>query len=238
MLSPLLIKLFLAHFIGDFLFQSDAWVHDKKEKKIRSKYLYWHIGIHLVALLILLQFQLIPAVLIIVISHFAIDVLKIYLSNAQNSRLLFIIDQIAHILVLIGVAYYYAPFTIDLDVIYAPKVVLFVTFLILVTYVLSVIIKLLIAPWDAQINTDQKSIDGAGKYIGILERLLVFTFIILQIWSAVGFLLAAKSVFRFGDLTGGKDRKLTEYVLIGTLLSFGLAIMLGLIYNALVVTLP
>ncbi len=238
MLSPLLIKLFLAHFIGDFLFQSDAWVQDKKEKKIRSKYLYWHIGIHLAALLILLQFQFIAAIIIIVISHFIVDLLKIYFTTPQNSRLLFIIDQIAHISVLISVVYYYTPFTINLDVIYAPQVVLFVTFLIFVTYVLSVIIKLLISPWDAQINSDKKSIDGAGKYIGILERLLVFTFVILQVWSAVGFLLAAKSVFRFGDLTGGKDRKLTEYVLIGTLLSFGLAIMMGLIYNALAVTLP
>lgn len=40
--------------------------------------------------------------------------------------------------------------------------------------------------------------------------------------EAVGFLLAAKSVFRFGDLRDDQDRKRTEYVLIGTLLSFGL----------------
>jgi hypothetical protein len=43
------------------------------------------------------------------------------------------------------------------------------------------------------------------------------------------FLLAAKSIFRFGDLKKVKDRKLTEYVLIGTLLSFGIAILVGLI---------
>jgi hypothetical protein len=45
----------------------------------------------------------------------------------------------------------------------------------------------------------------------------------------IGFLLAAKSVFRFGDLTRAKNRKLTEYILIGTLLSFLIAIATGLI---------
>ena len=233
MLIPLMIKLILAHLIGDFLFQPDSWVEDKKNKKIKSKYLYYHIGIHFIALLILLQFEFIAASILIVISHFIIDLIKIYLTNDKNARLLFIVDQIMHLLIILGVVYYYAPFTIDLEQIYAPHILLFITFLILITYVFSVIIKQLIAPWDAEINNDKKSIDGAGKYIGILERLLVFTFVLLGIWSAVGFLIAAKSVFRFGDLTSGKDRKLTEYVLIGTLLSFGSAILAGIVYKAL-----
>jgi hypothetical protein len=46
--------------------------------------------------------------------------------------------------------------------------------------------------------------------------------------EAVGFLLAAKSVFRFGDLKDDHDRMRTEYVLIGTLLSFGIAIGISL----------
>lgn len=233
MLIPLLIKLILAHLIGDFLFQPDSWIEDKKNKKIKSKYLYYHIGIHLVALLILLQFKLIFATILIVISHFIIDLIKIYLANHKNGRLLFVGDQIIHILIILGVIYYYTPFTIDIEQIYTPRVLLFITFIIIVTYVFSVIIKQLIAPWDREVNNDKKSIDGAGKYIGILERLLVFIFVILGIWSAVGFLIAAKSVFRFGDLTSGKDRKLTEYVLIGTLLSFGLAILSGVVYNML-----
>ncbi|TVR27761.1 MAG: DUF3307 domain-containing protein, partial [Balneolaceae bacterium] len=40
--------------------------------------------------------------------------------------------------------------------------------------------------------------------------------------------LAAKSIFRFGDLTRSKDRKLTEYILVGTLLSFLIAIATGM----------
>ena len=79
------------------------------------------------------------------------------------------------------------------------------------------------------------SLQSAGKYIGILERLLVFVFMIHNEWQAVGFLIAAKSVFRFGNLQEARDRKLTEYILIGTLLSFGIAILTGMYFRFLTV---
>jgi hypothetical protein len=65
-----------------------------------------------------------------------------------------------------------------------------------------------------------------------LERLFVFLFVVTGHWEGIGFLLAAKSVFRFGDLKESKDRKLTEYILIGTLLSFGFATATGMIVRA------
>ena len=43
----------------------------------------------------------------------------------------------------------------------------------------------------------------------------------------MGFLIAAKSILRFKDDNTVK----TEYVLVGTMLSFGLAIALGIIIN-------
>jgi len=76
---------------------------------------------------------------------------------------------------------------------------------------------------------EQLSLESAGKLIGMLERVLVFVFIYMGRWEGVGFLLAAKSVFRFGDLKDAHSMKLTEYVLIGTLLSFGIAIVTGII---------
>ena len=81
---------------------------------------------------------------------------------------------------------------------------------------------------------NDESLSNAGKYIGILERLFVLMFVLAGHWEAVGFLLAAKSVFRFGDLKESKDRKLTEYILIGTLLSFGIAISTALLVRHLI----
>lgn len=97
----------------------------------------------------------------------------------------------------------------------------------------SVFIKILLSSWtpapDGPNTIQTESLTSAGKYIGILERLLVFTFIMVNHWEGVGFMVAAKSVFRFSDLAQAKQRKLTEYVLIGTLLSFGLAVLTGII---------
>ena len=94
--------------------------------------------------------------------------------------------------------------------------------------------RLMMSQWVIEEDNTDHSLEKAGKYIGILERLFVFGFIILNQWSAIGLLITAKSVFRFGDLSKSKNRKLTEYVLIGTLVSFGIAIAVGLAYNYVV----
>lgn len=97
--------------------------------------------------------------------------------------------------------------------------------------------KELMSNWSNALNdSNDESLNNAGKYIGILERLFVFIFIVTGNWESIGFLLAAKSVFRFGDLKESKDRKLTEYILIGTLLSFGIAIATGMLVVKLVAT--
>jgi hypothetical protein len=64
----------------------------------------------------------------------------------------------------------------------------------------------------------------------MIERLFVLVFIVMGRWDAIGLLITAKSVFRFNDLKESNSRKLTEYILIGTLVSFGLAILAGLWY--------
>ncbi len=96
-------------------------------------------------------------------------------------------------------------------------------------------IQVALSNWSRALDDpNEESLRNAEKYIGILERLFVFAFVTTGNWQAIGFLLAAKSVFRFGDLRESKDRKLTEYMLIGTLLSFGVALAMGLIVLTLV----
>ena len=107
---------------------------------------------------------------------------------------------------------------------------LFVLALIFVTHVSSVLLKVVLSKWKIASDKSEKSLPNAGNYIGIIERLFVFLFIINGQWQAIGFLIAAKSILRFNDLSKAKDRKLTEYVLIGTLASFGLAALGGVVY--------
>lgn len=62
---------------------------------------------------------------------------------------------------------------------------------------------------------DQKEYK-TGRIIGLLERVFVFLFVLLNQFAAIGFILAAKGVTRFKDF---ESRTFAEYVLIGTLLS-------------------
>ncbi len=229
----LTLQLVLAHILGDFVFQPKKWVVDKNEKKQLSKYLYAHILIHAIALLIILQFNwnYWAGILIILVSHFFIDLVKVNLKEKINTSLLFISDQLAHLVIIALVVYFYTPYSLDWQIIFDANTLLLVTCIILVTNVSSILMQIILIKWRLEEDDNTSSLENAGKYIGMLERLFVFVFIITNQWQAIGFLLAAKSVFRFGDLSNAKDRKLTEYILIGTLLSFGLAIAIGLLFQ-------
>lgn len=226
------LKLLIAHILGDFVFQSNKWVKSKQENKIRSKFLYIHLAIHAIALIVLLgfDFNYWIGIVAILVTHGIVDVLKLYFETKKNTRSLFIIDQLVHLLVLLIVTLSYTGFELNFEFLNTSKN-LFLLFSILnVTFVSSVFMKVIMGKWKLEENSPNKSLKQAGKYIGILERLFVLCFVILNQWGAIGFLLTAKSVFRFGDLSKSKDRKLTEYVLIGTLLSFAIAISTGLLY--------
>tara|TARA_B110000046_G_scaffold113247_1_gene120488 strand:+ start:5046 stop:5765 length:720 start_codon:yes stop_codon:yes gene_type:complete len=230
----LFLKLLLAHILGDFVFQPEKWVKDKEENKVKSIKLYFHIGIHTILLLGVLKFNLQEywlGFLLIIISHYIVDVLKLYLQKKKTKRTLFFIDQITHISILLIASSFYVNFLFSMENIITENNLLLLIFILLIVYVSSVIIKIIITQWNPESKKkNDDSLAKAGRYIGILERLFVFIFVITNHWEAIGFLLAAKSVFRFGDLTSSKDRKLTEYILIGTLLSFGFAILLGVLY--------
>ncbi len=228
----LFTKLFLAHLIGDFLLQPYRWVIHKEANKIKSKYLFFHILVHFAVTMILLwDWEYWPIALIIMVTHYLIDLAKLY-TNAlfKNKNIPFFIDQFLHIIVLYACAYYgnlIGQTTYLLALIDWPLV----TAIVFVSFPSAIIIGKLLEGMSDQIELNHKSLPNAGKYIGIIERLLVLVFIILGRWEAIGLLITAKSVFRFNDLKQSNNRKLTEYILIGTLLSFGLAIITGIIYT-------
>jgi Protein of unknown function (DUF3307) len=68
-----------------------------------------------------------------------------------------------------------------------------------------------------------------GATIGILERLLIVTFMLAGADAAIGFVIAAKTIARFRLLD---DRDFAEYYLLGTLGSVSVAILTGLAARA------
>lgn len=229
----ILIKLLLAHLIGDFFLQPEKWVKEKEKKKLKSPKLYLHVLIHIIiTTLILWDLSLWPLVVLIGASHFIIDAFKLSIQKKKTKRLLFFIDQFLHFTVIVIGYIYLSKSASNLKIIITDNTLLLITCLLFLTIPTSIIMKTIFLKWNiSKLHKNNESLQDAGKYIGILERLLVFIFIILNHWEAVGFLITAKSVFRFGDLKESKDRQLTEYILIGTLISFGLAIITGILYN-------
>lgn len=224
------VKLLLAHLIGDFLLQPNSWVADKEAKKHKSLYLYFHILLHgVLAFVIIGDCCFWPYAIVLAVSHGFIDFLKLRFQNSNTKRNWFIIDQALHVLVLALLTNFY---TQEYLRFYEPEPGFWIVFTaaVLLTKPTSIIIRTIISVWTPESKgTDDNSLQNAGNYIGILERLFVLAFILTGHFEAIGFLLGAKSIFRFGDLMEAKERKLTEYVLIGTLLSFGIAMLAGLL---------
>lgn len=229
------LKLLLAHVLGDFVFQTDKGVAHKIKYKAKSKYLYFHILIHALLLggILLFDFQYWWVYITVLVSHFCIDLTKLLLHDRLNSRKLFVADQLAHLVCIFLCVFILYPIKLNIALLLSSKVLLLLFFLLTVSFVCAIVMKFLMSKWTFVEDKEEDSLDNAGKYIGMLERLFVFGFIVFNQWQAIGLLIAAKSVFRYSDLSRAKDRKLTEYILIGTLTSFGLAILLGLAYVAL-----
>ncbi|MFQ6599387.1 DUF3307 domain-containing protein [Flavobacterium sp. C3NV] len=235
----LFIKLLLAHLLGDFIWQPNSWVADKEAKKHKSIYLYLHILLHgILAAILVREIQFIPYAVLIAVTHGIIDLIKLNFQKKKTKRTWFVLDQIAHVLILIGVVLLYKGEPIQFQW-FNNQFWILITGVLLITKPTSIFIKTIISIWtpESQNSHNDNSLATAGNYIGILERLFVFCFILTGHFEAIGFLLAAKSIFRFGDLKEAKDRKLTEYVMIGTLMSFGISIITGLIVQALLLQL-
>jgi hypothetical protein len=66
-----------------------------------------------------------------------------------------------------------------------------------------------------------RGFERGGEIIGYLERSLIFLFILTGQPGSIGFLITAKSILRFGEIKDRRNRLEAEYIIIGTLMSFG-----------------
>lgn len=84
-------------------------------------------------------------------------------------------------------------------------------------------IQRMLAPYSDGLG--DTGLAGAGRLIGYAERMLIFVFVLADAPSAIGFLVTAKSIFRFDSVQ--RERAHAEYIIIGTLLSFAYAVTLS-----------
>jgi hypothetical protein len=152
------------------------------------------------------------------------------LSVQPITRLL--LEHLAHIAVLLGVwlttEHYWGEVGGFLTQQLTSRNLVLILAYLLVLRPASALIGAALTPWLSAVST-QDSLKNAGAPIGYLERTLILTFVLLQQWEAVGFLLTAKSILRFTEIQKPEARQISEYVLLGTLMSFTLSIGIGLL---------
>ncbi|GHG01412.1 DUF3307 domain-containing protein [Thalassotalea marina] len=244
----LLLLLITAHVIADFYLQPASWVSCRNSKHLKSPALKKHLLVHatLYSLVFITCqtsiFAAIIAVIVLTLTHGIIDLWKSY---RPNNLTYFVIDQLLHLLIILSVWIAIAQISWQsiqdaLILIAQPQNVIIALAYVLVCKPASVIIALALQKYTRALSqensnsahaTDNMGLVSAGAMIGYIERCLAITFIFVGQFAGIGFLVATKTIFRFGDLTKNKDMKLTEYMMLGTLLSYAIALVIG--WNAI-----
>ena len=225
MMCKLLILQLLAHLVSDFYLQTEKSCKSKADNAFKSRHLYIHALITFgCAWLFSLSVGFWWAALLIAALHLIIDGLK---SVCKNLKGAFFIDQLLHLAVIVAVV---ALFNNKGEISFAawlpePKVLLWIVAFVFCLRPANFIIQNIFKEAKISIpdSGKEQSLPNAGRVIGNVERMLTLVFVMLGQYEAIGFLLAAKSLLRFRET----DTVKSEYVLVGTLLSFGIAILSG-----------
>jgi len=247
--ARLLLALLCAHFFVDFVLQTDreARAVERLERGVIAR----HAALHAIAPAVV-AFPLpgvwLPGFAIAIgVSHGVIDAFKSLvlraLCAAPTQRpvarwlTVFAVDQLLHVAVIAALVRLIPAGAIDpwwmWDAATGIKSGLLVVVLgfLLSVPVGGVVIGRMTMPFDHQIRlrgwkTGDKTggLRDGGRTIGLLERTVIYFLVVSGNPGGVGFLIAAKSIFRFGELRDRANRMEAEYFLIGTLMSFAWAV--------------
>ena len=229
-ISQLLLLQLIAHFLSDFIFQSDKIAQGKIKYVYKGSALYWHVLIGVIFSFILsMQWQFWYMSIFIGVIHFIIDTLKSVLSNKKiGVKYLFYIDQFLHLITIFFLVRIFETYSESQAYFHIDKKYLsLILGFLLSSKPANIFIKEVFKTYDIKL-LKSNDLHNAGRLIGTLERWMILIFILTGQIEAIGFLLASKSILRFGEKDEEQLNK-TEYVLIGTMLSFSIAIVVGLL---------
>ncbi len=231
-MTATLAALLLAHALADFVLQTARIAAGKAQRQP------WPFAQHILAVLATALFCLAPLqpaaalpLVLLTLGHAAIDLAKSFLPATLRW---FLIDQAAHLALIATLAALWpglwaAGAWAALPAL--PWIMALLAGLILATRAGGFAIGLLMRPWVEEMRQapgapaeGAASLTHGGLVIGLLERGLIYLLIVVNQPAGIGFLIAAKSVLRFES---ARDLRAGEYVIIGTLASFGWALIAG-----------
>ena len=223
----------IGHVLGDYYFQTSGISQGKRNS---LKLLTAHGVIYLCALTgcagTVFGRAGVKCGLLLSITHVVIDYLKIFADKHLNNRgqknaLIYIADQVIHILTIIGAAILinmrgdiegYAGWVCKLcSQLHISKAQMFAWIAALLLLITPCCITIRIVLEGYRGEDAREGVENAGALIGILERIIVLLLLSAGQYAAIGFILTAKSVARYNKIS--EDAKFAEYYLLGTLLS-------------------
>jgi hypothetical protein len=226
---PVFVALLTGHLVGDFLLQSRTMAHHKRHLPTLLQHVSIVTGISWLWTGLWWAWWL-P--LGLWGAHLLLDQVKVVLGDQRLGW--FLVDQVGHLLSLVLLSLLLAP-SLRL-----PWQALFPGFLpasiLLAGAILAVrfggfLVGKTVQPLLAELHADGgprvPGLAGADRWIGMLERGLIFLLVVAGEPGGVGWLLATKGLLRFGEIREPGQRKEAEYILIGTLLSFGWALVVA-----------
>jgi uncharacterized membrane protein YhaH (DUF805 family) len=225
------LALLTAHLLADFPFQTRRLIENKRKPHI----LILHITI--IALVTVIILGAWPPLLLLILcgTHLLMDAVKIYLLKEKHWA--FYLDQGIHLLVIVLLAYLfpesfqggYWPDLMGTYPVAYLGLLCVISGVILSLSVGNVIIALETKRFRDEMTSPIEGLTQGGAFIGQLERALVMLFVVTGYPVAVGFLVAAKSILRFGEVKSTPDRQMAEYVIIGTFMSVGWGLLIAVL---------
>ena len=229
MFQQLIILQIIAYLLSSYFYQSEAQVKCNIENGFKSKFIFKHALItFVISWITSFNLNFVVCAFAIAIIHFTIDGFQ---KQFKRTECTYTLVQLFKLTVIFLSVYLYTRY-FDSSLFFLPVKANYYL-LICLGYLIcfkptNILIRQVIIIAKIKITSDPTvELENAGKLIGILERILVLTFVIIGKLEVIGFLIAAKSLLRYKDT----DTIKTEYVLIGTMLSFGIAMLLGLLIN-------
>lgn len=230
----MIIAMFLAHLVGDFILQWDR-LAQWKSRELQG--VLFH-GLIVTAVTWLFALPFAPGwwqgILFIGIAHTAIDAAQWYYVLPGTPLVRFLLDQFLHLLVII-IALTAGGFLIlntpGRDVGFAdsqPYILVYLLGYAFLTMPAWVLLKFV--GYALVKRTGPSFLDGSSKYVGIAERLLAITFVLMGQFLLIP-LVAIPRLFLERQQISNRDRR--KLYLFELLAGISLAILIGLLLRQL-----
>jgi len=234
MYKEVFLLLFIGHFLGDYYFQSDKAIENQNSKVILQ-----HGFIYALTLLVMIfpifNWSIFITIVFISFTHWLIDYIKYQYKKTHEVSYgkfvsIYLLDQVLHLIIIlmsgsflilkqIEISYLTSLQNIFLQLHLNPEKILSWILVLLVIYKPSSIsIRIILDHFEPKHKKEEDvGITNAGALIGIFERLIILLMLYAGQFTAIGFVLTAKSVARYNKIS--EDPQFAEYYLLGTLLS-------------------